>query len=296
MLLDGLFSPKEVQKRPWIMLFIGFVYAGLAMPIAYFVDRTHSSMIMVILTVMASMPFIYNTLKYEEKKDENCCDERKLLKEHSKAIMSFLFLFIGITLAFSFGKIFLPPDVTDQLFSSQDTTIRAMNDGIIVGECQKSSLTTNFYHFLGYISHNMVVLILSILFAFIYGLGAIYIIVWNASILGLAIGNFVSTNLGKLSSVAGAEGIQGYFQVYSCAYFIRYLPHGIIEIAAYLVAGLAGGIISIAIIRHTFGTKKFTTVLIDSVDLIAISILLLAIAAFVEAFITIDVLCVWLCT
>ncbi len=296
MLLDALISPKKAEERPWIMLFVGFIYAGIAMPVAYFVDRTHSSMIMILLTVIAAMPFIYNTIKLEERKDEKCCDEKKLLKEHSKAIKVFLFLFIGITLAFSFGKIFLPVDITEQLFSAQDQTIRSINQGVITGTCQSNSFATNLNHFFGYMSHNMIVLTLAIIFSFIYGLGAIYIIVWNASILGMAIGSFVTTNLTKLAELSGFEALQGHFQVYSCAYFVRYLPHGLLEIAAYLIAGLAGGIISVAIIRHTVGTKKFTTVLIDSVDLIAIAILVLAIAAFIEAFITIDILCVWLCT
>lgn len=311
MLLDALISPKEAEKKPWVMIFIGFIYAALAMPVAYFIDQNHASMIMVLLTVIAAMPFIYNTIKLEEKKDEAKSDEKTLLKEHSKAILAFLFLFIGISFAFALGTILLPEEVNDNLFSAQHDTIRAINaphtfeeeyeegdneisrdHSHIVGECKSRSFSENFNAFLGYISHNFVVLVLALVFSFIYGLGAIYIIVWNASILGYAIGVFVTTQLAHLAS---AGGLQAYLQAYSCAFFVRYLPHGVIEIMAYLVAGLAGAIISIAIVRHTFGTKKFMTVIADSANLIAISILLLIIAAFVEAFITIDVLCVWLC-
>jgi len=55
---------------------------------------------------------------------------------------------------------------------------------------------------------------------------------------------------------------------------------------AYFTAGLAGGIISIAVIKHDFGSKKFTHVLIDSLDLIVISLVILLIAAFIEVHIT----------
>jgi stage II sporulation protein M len=64
------------------------------------------------------------------------------------------------------------------------------------------------------------------------------------------------------------------------------MTHGIFEISAYFVAGLAGGIISIAVIRHDFGTKRFNHILLDSVDLILVSILFLLVAALIEVFIT----------
>jgi len=67
---------------------------------------------------------------------------------------------------------------------------------------------------------------------------------------------------------------------------MRYIVHGIPEITAYFVAGLAGGIISVAVIRHDFGTDKFRKILMDSVDLIVIAILLLVFSAIVEVFVT----------
>ena len=68
--------------------------------------------------------------------------------------------------------------------------------------------------------------------------------------------------------------------------FLRYLVHGIPEIAGYFVAALAGGIIGTAIIRHRFEKKKFWNVLKDSLDLIILAIVILIIAAFLEVFIT----------
>jgi uncharacterized membrane protein SpoIIM required for sporulation len=64
------------------------------------------------------------------------------------------------------------------------------------------------------------------------------------------------------------------------------MTHGVFEILSYFVAGLAGGIISIAVTNHDFGTKKFQHVLLDSIDLILLSVLLLLVAALVEVFVT----------
>ena len=57
-------------------------------------------------------------------------------------------------------------------------------------------------------------------------------------------------------------------------------------IGAYFAAGLAGGIISIAVIKHDFGTQKFEHVLLDSVDLILVAVFLLVLAGLIEVFVT----------
>ena len=51
-------------------------------------------------------------------------------------------------------------------------------------------------------------------------------------------------------------------------------------------AGLAGGIISIAVIRHDYGTKEFERIVLDASDLILISLAVLAVAAVVEVYVT----------
>ncbi|MEM2138743.1 MAG: hypothetical protein QXM96_01165, partial [Candidatus Woesearchaeota archaeon] len=58
------------------------------------------------------------------------------------------------------------------------------------------------------------------------------------------------------------------------------------EILAYLVAGLAGGIISTAVIRHDFGTSKYVNIIMDSSVLLIGSLLLLVFAAWLEVYVT----------
>ena len=64
------------------------------------------------------------------------------------------------------------------------------------------------------------------------------------------------------------------------------MTHGFFEILAYFIGGLAGGIISVAIINHDVRSPKFRIILKDSFDLILIAIAILIIAAFIEVFIT----------
>ncbi len=108
---------------------------------------------------------------------------------------------------------------------------------------------------------------------------------WNASVIAAAIGTFIRSNLSNYAEAVGFGKLTGYFQV-STDGVLRYMVHGIPEIAAYFVAGLAGGIISVAVIRHDFNTKGFKKILLDSLDLVVVAILLLVVAALIEVFIT----------
>ena len=67
---------------------------------------------------------------------------------------------------------------------------------------------------------------------------------------------------------------------------LRYLIHGIPEIAAYFVGTLAGGIIGTSIIKKEFKTDKFWNILHDSLLMIIIAIIILVFASIIEVFIT----------
>ena len=68
--------------------------------------------------------------------------------------------------------------------------------------------------------------------------------------------------------------------------FLRYMIHGSLEILAYFTAALGAGIISIAVARHEFADDKFKRILLDSVDLLVISVVILLAAALVEVYVT----------
>jgi uncharacterized membrane protein SpoIIM required for sporulation len=123
--------------------------------------------------------------------------------------------------------------------------------------------------------NNMKVLFFCILFSFVYGAGAMFILIWNASVGGAFIAAFIKTQLLSFGPVHSAA--LGFF---------RYIPHGIIEMAAYFVGGLAGGIVSVAVIKKDISTKNFIKIVFDSTDLILIAVVLLVIGSLVEVFVT----------
>jgi len=104
-------------------------------------------------------------------------------------------------------------------------------------------------------------------------------------VIGAAAGNFIRSHMAKFAGVAGLNKVGAYFYVSSLS-ILRYAVHGIPEIFAYVIAGLAGGILSMAIIKHDFGTGKFERILLDVSDLVLLAVLVLFIAGVVEVFIT----------
>ncbi|MFH1917154.1 MAG: stage II sporulation protein M [Nanoarchaeota archaeon] len=280
MVLESLINPAKLEKTPRNMIFVGFLYCCVAVLLSHWIFKTYASMIMVFLTAIACIPLMYHTIKWEEEKDLQDFTERMLLKEHFRALSGFMYLFIGFVLAFTFIYVFVPSDFLSVLFDSQTSTIQAIN-GRMTGMTVASSMGLFGKIFL----NNVKVLVFCLLFSFLYGAGGIFILTWNASVIGAAIGNFIRTNLTLVSDTFGFEHLGSYFQIFSIGLF-KYSIHGIPEILAYFAAGLAGGIISVAVIKHDFGNRKFEHVLLDSADLIILSIVLLLIAAVLEVFVT----------
>lgn len=279
MVLEGLINPLNAEKKPWELFFIGLIYSSVALLLSFWIFEQHAGLVMVFFTVMVCIPLVYSTLKLEEQKDIEIIEEKTLLKEHKKAITFLIFLFLGICVSFSLWYVFLPHDTAQNIFHIQQQTITEINNQVTGEAINKNSLFFTIF------MNNLKVLSFCILFSFIYGIGAIFILTWNASVIGVAIGNFMKSSISNIASATGFSKIAIYFQAFSLG-LLRYSIHGVPEIIAYFTAGLAGGIISIAIINHDFRTKNFQRVITDSVDLILIAIGFLFVAGLLEVYLT----------
>jgi uncharacterized membrane protein SpoIIM required for sporulation len=267
MVLESLISPIKAEKKPWEMFFIGLLYSSVSIIVALFLFRDYASLIMVFFTVAASIPIVYWAIKLEEKKDLSIHDERMLIKEHGRALSFFMFLFLGFVVSFSVWYLILPSEVSASVFQVQSNTIKQINNPL-TGNAINFAAT-----FAKILFNNLKVLAFCLIFAFFYGFGAIFILTWNASIIGAAIGNFVKTQVGHAVPMLSMA-------------LLKYMIHGIPEMLAYFMAGMAGGIISVAVIRHDFSSKNFKHIILDSVDLTFGAIVILIIAALLEVFVS----------
>ncbi len=278
MVLESLIGVKTAERKPWEMFFIGLVYSSIAVFLGLWIFREEASLVTVFLTVMVTLPLMYKVIKTESDKDLIIKKESKLLKEHKPALKFFTYLFLGFVISFTLWYLFLPADLVRPLFNTQITTIETINSRIVTHAISDSLLSV-------ILANNLKVLFLCIFFSFFFGSGALFILTWNASVISTAIGTFIRQNLSKIAEYVGFAKVGGYLHIFSLG-LLRYLTHGVPEILAYFVGGLAGGIISVAVIRYNIDEDQFKRTIIDSLDLVLLSVVILIIAALIEVYIT----------
>ncbi|HKZ49563.1 MAG TPA: stage II sporulation protein M [Candidatus Nanoarchaeia archaeon] len=255
MVLDWLINIHRAEEHPERMLFLGFFYSSVAVALALFIFPREAGAVMLVLTVAAFMPIMLNLMKVESLRDK---ESKFLVKQHWPALKLFVFMFAGMLLAYTTWFLLLPTEIGANLFSMQLDTITSR--GVELGA------VTGGGGFLSIFLNNIKVLVIGILLALVFGAGAIFILDWNATVLAALLGGTLKHSLDI--SVA------------------RYLIHGIPEISAYFIGGLAGGIISIGIVRHKLGTKNFSKTLMDSGELILLAVFVLLIAAILEVWVS----------
>ncbi|MFP4118160.1 MAG: stage II sporulation protein M [Candidatus Woesearchaeota archaeon] len=287
MILEYYLNPHKLNKSPSMFILLGFVYSSIAMTLSYIVFRQYSSLLMVFLTVLALAPMVYASIKHEEHEDVVLSKESSILREHAKTLKKFMYIFLGLVLSFSLWYIVLPEGSVTTLYSSQSSTIEMINNP---DWHDSAGLTANvvadrFPIFLSILFNNLAVLISSVVFSVLFGFGAIFILSWNASVIGAAIGETIREGLTYASTQAGVAKHFMYFNVIGYG-LLRFSLHGIPEILAYFVGGLAGGILFFAVLKHDYRSRKFNKILYDVFDLSTIAVLLLVAASFIEVFIT----------
>jgi uncharacterized membrane protein SpoIIM required for sporulation len=287
MVLEDIVTPSSMEKKPAKMFYVGFVYATVGLLLAYWVFGSYSSLSSVFITAMPLVVIMYNVLRLEERKDEEFCMYEKcgrplkrsfLIKEHGYAVSLFLFLFIGMVAAYSLWCTILPENIVAGLFGSQIETIKAINVSIVGDAINPDNALPDILY------NNFKVLMFCILFSFLYGSGAIFILTWNASIIGVAVASIIRNSLLTYAHLDKFAFFYNYLSSFSVSF--SFMVHGIPEIAAYFIGSLGGGIISVAVVNHKLDSPEFRSIVIDSLDLILLSAAILLLAGITEVYIT----------
>ena len=278
MVLESLLGVKEAEKKPFYVFLLGMLYASVAVFLSLWIFRAEASLILVFLMVLASLPLIYKTTNFEARKSYELTEDN-LPRAHMDALKVFMYLFMGFTLAMSLWYIFLPSDTVNDLFASQMSTIKTINGNDATGNVTSWTFLSTI------LMNNLKVLVLCMLFSFFFGAGALFILGWNASVISTAMGNFVRNGIANYATSVGFTKVGFYFQVFSLA-LVRYMTHGVFEILAYLVGGLARGLISIAMINKHFEGDHFRVLIKEAVDLMILAVMLVIIGGLIEVFIT----------
>ena len=232
MVLENI-SVSKARKHPLSLIMVAFLITGAGIWLSYFVFPESSSILSLAFVTLAFAPFIHRLFIVETSQEEEKPGwTGSFLVRHFDLTEIYAAIFMGIIIAYIFWFVMLPgQDCGDSLncwfpkrdvvFSEQEKVYKAITGisafanipatGNAVGklECKSQSATIEGCAIFIF-SNNSVVLGLAILFSFIYGAGAVFLIGWNASVIGTFIGAEV---VGK-HLYAGVERAAGY------------LPHG----------------------------------------------------------------------
>ncbi len=257
-MIESLLSFEQVNRRPWLTAVWAFLLANVALLLSSQIAGSFTGVDFgffgILFVVIPSVYFIVTLFKQEERIEENIIKFRQkgLWERHEKDILIFLFYFLGLTIAFSIWS-FALPDGAFSVQTAKISQIRGLTGAAVSSIDSFSAILLN----------NIQVMLFSFFFSFIFGAGAVFIIEWNASILGVYIGQ-LSKSVWEIPIVT-----------------LAFLPHGIPEIAGYVAAGLAGGLISAAITRKN-PPKILETIIFDAIKILIIAVALLVLGAAIE--------------
>jgi len=281
MVLESLFGSSKILQKPYLMLFLGIVLSWCSTLIVH-VFFSNMGMLAIAFITIAVMPVIHNVFVREEKEEASVpILSEKFLERNIQLIAISAFFTIGIIIGYASMYVVLPANSTSVCTSGICVPIVGRNEALSVQEktlnyiAQISSNTgkvlglnegnTNqfFYWFILILVNNLSVLVAAVIFSFIFGAGAVFMISWNASIVGIWIGKTILA--------------RNHFK------FFGLLPHGIPEFIGYFLGAIAGGLISIAVTRHRHFTHEIERIAPDSVLLLFIAVISLVFGAAIEA-------------
>ena len=246
MVLERIISVKKAETNPYYAGFFGIIITLIAILVGYRVFEINAGMATLAFIVIGSLPFLRKLISIEESKEATANTFKQAFSRNRKIIEIFFYFFLGVSAVyFSLSMIF--PNLGELLFTEQHKVF----SGSINYSLENSDL-------LPILKNNFSIIILALVLSLLYGAGAIFIISWNASVLG---------------TFLAYKGIPKMF---------TYLPHASIEFVAFFMAAIAGSIISEAIEKEDYRGTRFRNILRDAGLLVVLSAVMIVVAAIVE--------------
>jgi len=308
MVLDKVINPRLLRTKPVYALPVGGFFVLLGFVSSLLIFPSQLSVVMVAISSLLVLPYVIKIFEFEEldvnlddtnagelegwvKKclndgfspqqiknaliqdnidkpydlmyDLTGVDEQfiKYMKKsnvytrHRQTIQFYIHLFVGMSLTYLVLYTFMDPRVN--AFDNQLDVIRPGPSGYFVGHPLLWEIVSN----------NLKIMLICMMLSLFYGSGAVFILNYNASIAGVIYG-------GSLRSlVFGGSGF--------IANPLLYIPHTTLEILAYLLAAIAGGILS----KSAYGNQppgSSSMLFNDGAILAVAAVILVLIAGVVE--------------
>ncbi len=315
--LDVL-KQKWISRNPLLIIAIGFGASLLGTGTALVVFPRDVGLMGLAFAALILQPLVARLVTFEEERDfRKKRISRQIFQDHSQTFKTILLLFFGILLAYALMglylnelrvKTFFSPQLEPYLNPSDRVSLECFldfdcfllsradtsadlrvigTDGRIeslfgdnaprqpVGNAGQAAFqcTPGWGCFYQYVANNTVVLVIVLLLSCFYGAGAMLYLAYNASAWG-TIFAFVARE-----SVTGGSKIGAFSSL-----FAKVFPHTLLEASSYFLAVISGVVVMKALLKET-DPARVRFVLKDAVVFFFLAIIVMLIAAFVEAFV-----------
>lgn len=272
-MLESLLQPKKARDNPLELLIVSMVIASVSIIFSYFIFPEYSSVLSSAFITIVFTPFFMSLFTSEEAKEEFAIKhhiKKSLFQRHAPVLKIYSAYFMGLVLIMSMMFVFLPVDMRTVMFSKQISEVKRLSGLEITGSFISLSDSQKIF------TNNMFVLLLSFIASLLFGTGALFILSWNASVIGVYVGTYVNYFIsnGMAPAIAYAYGMP--------QAILAITLHGIPEVFGYFFAGLAGGILSVGVIKEKMWSKEMEIIVIDSLIILSIGIFSIFVGAFIE--------------
>jgi hypothetical protein len=244
----NLSGKLDMRKQVFYALVLGVVFTAVGMVVAFVTFRQYA----VLATVFyASLPYSFvlsRILQQQEKAHEARPSSSRAVYERNQGLIALFFnFFLGCALVFFVADVLVPGVFfSGRQFAPVPGTRLPFVDALV-----------------RVVANNYAVLLFVFLLSVIYGVGSLMVLVWNAAVLGEFLAWWAGQGFGWTVVV--------------------YAPHMLVEMVAYFLAAIAGGLLS-AFVVHGDG-KKWKNLLPDLKVLLSLSVVYILVAGVIEALI-----------
>lgn len=259
-MLEDIWLAAEKKKKLWHIFFFALFFTIISIFMTTYLLPFSEGLVSVF---MVSLAAAYPTIRYLKREEQlevsKRYTEKRLLKRHWRELEVYLALFLGTLVGFTIAELLVRPE----FFLIQKEVIRRINPSVPL-----RGLSTHFTTYWVIVTNNLWVFSITFLVSFFISAGGIFVLVWNSSILGVFLANAARSALDIPIKA------------------LQYLPHGTMEIAAYVIAGIAGSLFSkqfsLYFFRKASSDEVFSRIWKDVLVMVSIGVGLIFLAGVIE--------------
>lgn len=253
LLLEDDNTVRGAMVTAAVFTVIGIGLSHYAGPLGLIGEGYEGLLAVLLITIGMSYPLVTYIRDRDTEELEEAWDEASLLRRHLTEIEVYATVFFTTTLLFAVAYQLLPTS----LFSIQSDVLTS-----ITGQA------TSGADFFTIVPINLQVMTATFLLSLFLAGGLVFVLVWNASVLGVHVGGLA----GSLAQIPVAT--------------LPYLAHGFLEVTAFALAGIAGSLLSLQVehfyLKKTHGRETFIRATLDAFLLMGMAIIAVLVAGVIE--------------